>query len=206
MAVDVNLAATLGGVIKGTSDSPIISGDVRFEETFWDDLKFPATAINPPGQASDPDREATSGLLLFAAGGTELVYALAQMPHKWAEGNTLHPHVHWQKTTSASGDVGWRLRYKHFSIGETSDGSWTDNGIKTTVATGTPDNDTADEHLITSLGDISMAGKGLSDCILFEVSRIGGDASDTYGADARLIEFDVHFDIDRLGSNNEYSN
>ena len=65
----------------------------------WDDLKFPATAINPPGQASDPDVEATSGLLLFAAAGTELVYALAQMPHHWEEGSDIKPHVHWTKTT-----------------------------------------------------------------------------------------------------------
>ena len=35
------------------------------------------------------------------------------------------------------------------------------------------------------------------------VSRIGGDALDTYGADAKLLEFDVHYLVDSLGSGGE---
>lgn len=170
----------------------------------WDDLKFPATAINPPGAASDPDRESTSGMLLFDAAGTELIYALAQMPHGWKEGSTISPHVHWQKTTSAAGNVAWRLQYKHSPIGEVMDAAWTDLGMVTSPVAGTPDNDTADEHLLTSLGQISMAGYTLSHCMLFQLSRVGGDASDTYGADARLIEFDLHYEIDALGSEQQY--
>lgn len=170
----------------------------------WDDLRFPATAINPPGQASDPDVEATSGLLLFAAAGTELIYALAQMPHSWREGTNISPHVHWQKTTSAAGNVAWQLKYKMAPIGEVMDADWSDADIATATVTGTPDNDTADEHLITAFTDIAMDGKSLSDCILFQIARVGDDAADTCGADARLLEFDIHFIIDTLGSEQEF--
>lgn len=89
-------------------------------------------------------------------------------------------------------------------IAEDVDVAWTDLGIVTTTIEATPDNNTAWEHLLTELGDIDMTGKTLSDCILFELSRIGGDASDTYGADARLLEFDIHYEIDSFGSNQEY--
>lgn len=178
----------------------------RLDDTQWDDMKASATAINPPGAASDPDRESTSGLLLFSASGTELVFIFMQMPHSWVEGSEISPHVHWTKTTSASGDVAWRLRYKHFPIGEVGDSSWTDMGIVSDTVGGTPDNDTANEHLISSFGDIDMTGKGLSDCILYELSRVGGDSADTYGADARLLEFDVHFQMDKFGSEERFTN
>jgi len=176
--------------------------------TSWDDLKFPATAINPPGQATDPDVEADTGLLLFAAAGTELIFTLAQMPHAWSEGSDISPHVHWTKTTSAAGDVAWKLRYQILPIGQVGSGTGVDGGTVTSPVSGTPDNDTAWEHLITSFDGIQMSDAssvyGLSTCILFELTRVGGDAADTYGADARLLEFDVHYQIDSLGSESEF--
>jgi len=171
----------------------------------WDDLKSPATAINPPGQASDPDVEAASGLLLFDAGGTELVFILQQMPHQWAEGTAIIPHVHWQKTTSAAGDVLWRLRYKHAPIGEVMDAAWSSAIDVTEPVAGTPDTDTADYHMISSFGELDMTGYTISHCILYELSRVGGDASDTYGADARLLEFDSHIQVDSQGSIQEFT-
>lgn len=167
----------------------------------WEDLRFPATAVNPPGQASDPDVELTSGLLLFAAAGTELVYVFVQMPHAWKEGSAISPHVHWQKTTSAAGNVLWRLRYKHAPLAGVMDAAWSAPLDITTPVAGTPDTDTADYHMLSSFDpDIDMTGYPISHCILFEVSRIGGDALDTYGADARLLEFDIHYQIDSAGS------
>ena len=77
----------------------------------WDDLTFPATAINPPGQASDPDWDNTKGGWLFDANGTEQLWVIAQMKHGWAQGSDLKPHFHWEKTTSASGTVLWRRIY-----------------------------------------------------------------------------------------------
>lgn len=167
----------------------------------WDDLRFPAQAINPPGQPSDPDRESTSGLFLFAANGIELIYAFVQMPHTWLEGSDIVPHVHWTKTTSASGNVAWNLKYKKFYIGLQGDANWTDLGVVSSSVPGTPDTDTIREHLISSWGEQTILSDGtISDCLLFEISRLGGDAADTYGSDARLLEFDVHFQLDSAGS------
>jgi len=166
---------------------------------FVENIKIPATAINPPGAASDPDVEATSGLLLFDAGGTELIYAIIQLPYKWQLGSSIHPHIHWAKTTSAVGNVGWRLRYKQFPVGDVADAAWTDVGIVANTEESTPDADTADHQMITGFGEVDMAGLAPEHSILFELSRVGGDASDTYAADARLIAMDILYKVDAPG-------
>lgn len=174
------------------------------EEKFadaWDDLKFPASGINPPGQASDPDLDTTNGTWLFAASGTEVIFLIAQMPHAWKAGSEVKPHVHWYKTTSASGDVMWQLEYKKIAIGETMDASFTAVTSSTSAIT---DNDTAEEHLLTPFSAIDMSDMGISDMLVMKLSRLGSDAADTYGADAALLEFDIHYQIDARGSAREY--
>ena len=176
---------------------------VNVKNVQWDDLRFPASAANPPGLSSDPDYDTTNGGWLFDASSTELLFFQAQMPHAWREGTIIHPHVHWQKTTSAAGDVYWQLDYKKAPIAGVMDAAFTTLSVTSTVP-GTPDNDTANEHLISTFGDLDMAGNELSDMLLFKLSRIGGDAADTYGADVRLLEFDIHYEIDGFGSGREF--
>lgn len=170
----------------------------------WDDLRSPAAAINPPGQASDPDFDTTNGGWLFAAAGTELLFLQVQLPHSWRQGTVIVPHVHWQKTTSASGNVLWQFDYKWSPRGAVMDADFTTLQVSSTVA-GTPDNDTANEHLISSFGDVSGSGKEISDMLVCKLSRIGGDAADTYGADARLLEFDIHYQSDYRGSAGQFT-
>jgi hypothetical protein len=164
----------------------------------YEDLRFSATVINPPGAVSDPDWDNTNGGWLFDSSSTEVLFTMAQLPHSWKESSDLQPHVHWQKTTSASGNVVWQLDYKWAPIGEAMDSSFTTLSSSTSVTT---DNDTADEHLITSFGEISAEGKQISDMLVMKLSRIGGDGDDTYGADVRLLEFDIHYKVNSRGSN-----
>lgn len=164
----------------------------------WDDLRSPASAINPPGQVSDPDFDTTNGGWLFDGSGTEILFLIQQLPHTWKEGSVLQPHVHWQKTTSASGTVLWKLEYKWAPIGEVMDAAFSELE-SSTVSPSTVDGDTADEHLFTNLGDLVGSGdKQISDMLVMKISRLGG--SDTYGADARLLEFDIHYIKDGRGS------
>lgn len=178
----------VGSISRGSIDVPS-----------YDDLRFPATAINPAGPASAPQADTSIPGLLFDASQTEVVHMIAQMPHAWATGTDLNPHLHWQKTTSASGNVLWRFEYRWCDIGDVMDAAWTTIDSYTTVS-GTPDNNTAGEHLITSFGNIAATGKGISAMLLMRLSRVGGSSDDTYGADARLLEFDIHYAVDGLGS------
>lgn len=177
----------------------------RTQHTCWDDQRFPAAAVNPPGLGSDPDFDSLNGGWLFAAGSTELLFIAAQLPHAWKVGTDLEGHVHWQKTTSAGGNVLWRLSYKWAPKAAVMDVAFTDLDASTVISA-TPDNDTANEHLITDFADISGTGKGISDMLMMKIARIGGDGADTYGADARLLEFDIHYMLtaDQPGSASEY--
>jgi len=173
--------------------------------TRWDDLRFPAQAINPPGGASDADVEATTGLLLFAGNGTEVVFGVAQLPHSWREGSAIVPHVHWQKTTSAAGDVLWQRDYEVIANGETAAMDYGSQLQVSSPVAGTPDTDTANNVMISSFGEIDMTGQSVSCMVLWKLSRIGGDEADSYAADARLLEFDIHFQVDSHGSESEFT-
>lgn len=169
----------------------------------WDDFRSPSTGINPPGAASDPDLDTDDGCFLFSATATEIIAVIAQMPHSWKEGTTIYPHVHWSKTTSASGNVLWRCEYQKANLGSAFSGSWTalDDALSTTPET--PDGNTANEHLKSFFGPLSMAGNNISTIVKFKISRIGGNVSDTYGADAKMLEFDFHYQLDTPGSQSQ---
>jgi len=173
--------------------------------TSWDDLRFPAQGINPPGQVSDPAREATTGLLLFGASGTETIAGVAQMPHDWKEGSILGPHVHWQKTVAGAGDVVWQLDYEVVPNGDIATMGYTSQLQSNTIVPQITDDNSANRLLVTDLGEMTMVNKKISCCILWKLSRVGGDAADTYASDARLVEFDIHYQRGQLGSTYEYS-
>ena len=164
----------------------------------WEDLRAPATAINPPGQASDPDWDNTNGGWLFDAGSTELLYIIMQIPHGWAEETAIEPHVHWMPTSTNTGNVLWRMEYKWTNVGTTDAGSFTaldvlDAGDGTSL-----------KHQIASFDEIDGKGKTISSIMTIKLSRIGGDGTDTYTGDALLKEFDIHYRQDSAGSYHQY--
>jgi hypothetical protein len=164
----------------------------------YEDLRFPAAGINPPGAASDPDRDTGDGCLLFDKASTEVIAGQAQAPHKWKKGSAMIPHIHWQPTTTGAGNVLWRLSVDMASINGEFAGSFTDIDILAAA------DGSANKHQIASFGNLNMKGMAVSAMIKWKVSRIGGDATDTYDADAKLLEVDFHYLINSVGSGLEY--
>ena len=166
----------------------------------WEALRFPATAINLPGPpAGAPQWDTTKNGWLFDADGTEDLMLIAEMPHDWIEGTEIKPYVRWEKTTSASGTVYWNLNYQ-ISVADTVRTSAQDLPAYTAI---TP-SDTADVQQITSFGAIDMAGLKVSTIIIITLSRVGANGNDSYGADARLLEFDIHYQRGQWASRQEY--
>jgi len=165
--------------------------------TAWEDLRFPATQLRQ-GALSKPDFDYTNVGLLFDPATTETIYAIAQMPHTWKLGSTIKPHIHWSPTSTDTGNVYWRLEYKWTNINATESGTWTTLNIQDAA------DGTVGKHQIIGLGDMDGTGKTLSSAITMKLSRIGGDTLDTYTDDARLLEFDIHYEIDAFGSDEEY--
>jgi len=143
---------------------------------------------------------------LFDASTEEELYFAVQVPHSWKFGTALHAHVHW--APSANGGAGemvsWGLEYSVADIGSTFPDS--------TIAYGnTPVPDetlVANRHYLTEIAEISMSGiASVSPMIMCRVFRdaTGAGATDDYGNDVALLEIDFHFEIDSLGSRDEYT-
>lgn len=172
-------------------------GDITLLYPQWEDLRFPAAGINPPGAASDPARDTGDGRLSFSASATNIIAIQVQMPHDWLPGSAIEPHIHWSPTDNNAGNVYWRLEYKIANISEAFPGSFTP--INTLAAA----SGTNDMHQIHDAGSISMSGKTISCMILILLSRIGGDGTDTYAGAAKLNEFDIHYQRNSFGSKQE---
>jgi hypothetical protein len=173
-------------------------GDIQLLDTAWDDLRFPAAGINPPGAASDPVRNTTDGLLEFSASQVNIIAIQAQLPHQWKEGSTLHAHAHWMPINANAGNVVWELKYKVANINEAFPAGWTTVPV-TVAASGV-----AEKHQISNLAEIEMTGKTLSCMVLILLSRLGDNVADTYGSVVKLLEMDIHFEIDGFGSDEEF--
>jgi hypothetical protein len=67
---------------------------------------------------------------------------------------------------------------------------------------------TANRHIITPIGTITGTGKNLSSMLVCRLYRdaTGSLATDDYSDDAGLLEIDFHYQIERPGSRDEYSN
>ena len=164
----------------------------------WDDLTYPATGINPPGAASDPTRSTADGLLEFSASATNIIAGVSHLPHRKAFNTKINPHIHWYPATTASGNVVWRFEYKVFPVGGALPADYTTID-RTIAAPG------ALTHTLSPFGPIDVADSTLGVVLLWKLSRLGADAVDTYGAVVRLLEFDIHFFQDSIGSGTEWA-
>lgn len=164
----------------------------------WDDVRAPATGINPPGAGADPDVDSSDIGLLFDASGTEIVHIILQLPHDYLDGSPIAPHVHWEPTNTNTGTVLWRLEYRWRNNAETA-------GALTTADITPAANGTANKLQINGWGLVSKPDARPSSIFECKLSRVGG--SDTYNADARLKEFDIHYqrDTEQPGTIFEYT-
>lgn len=184
-------------------------------DTVWDDLRVPVTSTKlggpkDPGFAAVLDNGSGSqGVFtyLFDAGTEEEIYFTCQLPHNWKKETSLHPHVHWIPISngSAGQKVCWGLEYSVQAIGSVFGNSVIIYG---NIVSPSVDPLVAKTHYLTSLGAISMAGittiSSMLICRLFR-DATGSGGTDSYTADAALLEVDFHYEIDSLGSNNEHS-
>ena len=166
----------------------------------WDDLRFPASGLNPPGPTGAPSTDTSTGLLVFDDGSTETMAGVAQMPHSWKQNSVVRPHVHWIQPSA--GNVVWQLEYRLIpAYNGLFPADWTTITASTAVGTYPGSGNYVN---ITTFGDIDMDGFNISSMIVFKLSRLGGNAADTVSGDVSLLEFDIHYQINTNGSRQEF--
>jgi len=183
-------------IITGTDKTVVLS------ETVWDDLRVNINAIKVTG-ASQPawtkfkdDGAGSVGVYTHYFSPTVMNegWFEAQLPHKWKEGTTIYPHVHWAPVTTNTGTVRWGLEY-----------TWANpNGTfsNTTIIYGEQAGaGTAFGHQIVNFGSgITASGKTISGILLCRIFRDAAHANDTYTGNAALLSSDIHYEVDTIGS------
>ena len=196
LIVDTASVLIANAITTTSTSSTTTTSTTTITPTYWDDLRAPASGINPAGQISPPSVNAADGSLTFST--SDAVCAWFQLPHAWKEGTDLNPHIHWSKTTSASGTVNWQIKYKWFNIGDVAGAfSSLNSGIDQV-----PNSDIADKHALMTFPIFSGVGKTISSMVCIYLVRT--TSGDTYGADVNLYEIDLHYERDSNGSSQIY--
>jgi len=180
------------------------------EESVWDDLRIVPGAFDFAG-SSDPT---LTGWQPGGAGATFQVYefniddevfASCQMPHSYREGTDLNFHIHWtpkdRGVTESGKSVGWKVDY---SIANPN-GVF---GASATVDLQDVCSGVNHQHELTSSVVVDGTGLTISHIIMLRIYRSDTGADDTWannGAGERpvLLEFDIHYESDTIGSRQE---
>lgn len=183
-------------------------------EDGWDDLRVAAQSTKVGGSAPTWAKLRDSGggstgvyTYWFPDSGEPEVHFAVQIPHNWKNGTDLHPHVHWCTNVGTLGAdrVCWNLEYTWANIGT----GVRQFGNTTNIQTYNISNDPATtinayQHYISSFDPIQGAGKYISTMLICRLSRVAGNVNDTLGESAAFLEFDLHYEVDDLGSVDEY--
>jgi len=172
----------------------------------YDDLRSPSSAVNPPGAVSDPDIDPNDGAFLFGSGSIEILPIINQMPHSWKRGTFVYPHIHWTKTSDAAGDVIWEYKYRIIQNNAIAPAwsSWIAAPDRS-YEPGSTQMTIMDIFPILEIPVAVFPEINVSAIFSVVVRRNTGSSSDTYGADAKFWEFDIHVLNDSQGSTLEIS-
>jgi len=169
----------------------------------WEDLRFPAQAINPVGFTSAPTLETLEtgfpGTLLFSGVQDDMVAGVLQMPHAWAVGTEIRPHIHWLKQTGSASVASWQLYTRKLGCPGSVAEAWSaaNNGVLTS---GNPAQ--SNEQLLTVFGAIDMAGQVESAMVAWRLYRRGTTDADNNGV--TLLELDFHYQVTKQGTKTEF--
>ncbi|MCF8368567.1 MAG: LamG domain-containing protein [Bacteroidales bacterium] len=140
----------------------------------------------------------------FDSENEEELYFSVQLPHSWLQGSDILPHVHWvgDENGGSGEDVCWGLEYTWSNIGTVFPNT-------TTIYSDTTifnEPIVKAKHYLTKLPTISGSGKTLSSMIQCRVFRdaSGKGGTDAYTGKAGLLEIDFHYQVDALGSDEEF--
>lgn len=174
-----------------------VAGDFLLTETVQEDLRFPSSGINLPGAGTDPTRSNITGLLAFAAGQDRTIAGNFQLPHAWKAGTVIKPHLHLQFITANTDVSQWEFEYNRATPEgdfENAYGTYTSLGV---VEIANPNNTL--KHALFALGDLDMTGYSESTVVLWRIHR--RDTGNTDASTIVLLDFDVHYEVEKLGVN-----
>lgn len=182
-----------------------------YADTYFDDLLSPligAKMESPSSHITYSDSRTTVNFAKTCDWNDDWMAATIQMPHRWSTGTVLYPHLHWIQSAAAMPNL--LIAHRWESNGAVVSGTFT-NLIHTANVFSYS---SGSLNQITKFGSITPpTGAGLSDLLLIKIMRDVANESTLFAGaevDANVQDnvtaysFDLHFEIDQAGSDEEY--
>lgn len=193
-------AAVLGGTTNNTTFGADGTMTLNGDATVWDDLRvqiLTRTGSVAPSYTAGFGGNANLYAYSFRKDQTNNVYFEVQLPHTWA-GTTVYPHVHWSPSETGTGNIRWILEYTWVNMNGTFGTSESYN-MDSTVST-----NSQWKHIVAhnETGIIPTVNQNqVSSMLICRLYRAGGVSPDTLNSNASLVAFDIHYEINSMGSN-----
>ena len=206
----MNVGDTTDKVVVDNVNAVRLHGDTTVFEDLRIDGNMTRVGATPPSFAKFKNNgSGSTGVYLqwFSSSTINEVHFTVQLPHSWKEGSSIYPHVHWIPKTNADGSpanqkVRWGFEYTPITnIGDV----FSNTSIIYAEDHHITEELVADKHYLTPFSAITMSGKTISCILVCRLFRDATHANDTYEDLAGLLYFDIHYEVDSLGSNEELS-
>ncbi len=181
---------------------------VELQETVWDDYVTPIGPNNWRGNSNNPvltklfdDGAASQGVYAYVFSNGDEGLITVQIPHKWKEGTTIYPHIHFMCTSDVdpADNFGIEFEWAWADIGEDFPANST---LETNdISTGVNTDDMHKLGYVTAAG-ISGAGHTISSVLLCRIKRVAATGDD-YAGGVAILDFDIHYEINTIGSRQE---
>ena len=166
----------------------------------WDDLSIELNR-GKQGQIDKPDYDFTNLGLLFPQNSTsEIVYAIVQMKHQKKMDTMIYPHIHYIQS-SANKPI-FDLQYKFYNNGELVPASFTT--VKTNDVGGNQGVFTYTSGNLLQIASFPPIAAPTNETVSanFEFKLFRND--NVVSGDVLAKYFDLHYEIDTFGSNEQY--
>lgn len=168
----------------------------------WEDLRAPATAINPTGIVAAPSYDDVNVGYSFNPTLDQRVDIIFQLPHAWKKGTNIRPHIHVRPLANSNGNVLWQL-HTSFSNNFGVQPAFTITNTNMVISN-SDGNIILKEYKITFGNTVPNVLSNESSCVKYKLIRMGADGQDTYAGDILLDEFDCHYLAEKAGTSMEY--
>ncbi len=129
--------------------------------------------------------------------GDEVLVTI-QMPHRWKEGTTIYPHIHFMCTSDVDPADNFGIDFEYIWADIREDFPANSTLTNTDISTGV---NTDNMHQVANIPAAGIDGSGhtLSSVLLCRIERVAA-ASDDYADGVVIMDFDVHYEINTMGS------
>jgi hypothetical protein len=195
------LGQTVNTTSFSTSGIQLMKGAARV----WKDHLGDALSLRQSGPGVGYNTTEGTVAFITTANLSDYIYTNIQLNHDRDETSVIGPHIHWLQTENNTPN--WLLQYRWNTIGQTITSGWTNLKCNTNIfpyVSGTL-------HQISESSDITPpANSMMSDIVQFRILRDNANTSTVFvSADPStitvgILSFDVHYQLNTLGSKTEY--